>query len=54
MKYLIALKVKSLKPKLKELREFCSNLWIDTFNGEFWMSEEELSYIKSLKYKFNE
>ena len=30
------------KPKLKELREFCSNLWIDTFKGGFWMSIKEL------------
>ncbi len=38
------------KPKLSELRDFCSNLWIDTFSGQFWMSEDELNYVKDLKY----
>tara|TARA_Y100001978_G_C23607595_1_gene391918 strand:+ start:394 stop:999 length:606 start_codon:yes stop_codon:yes gene_type:complete len=38
------------KPKLSELKNYCSYLWIDTFKGEFWMSEKELIHAKSLEY----
>lgn len=38
------------KPMLKELRNFSSFLWVDSFKGKFWMSDEEIIYIKKLKY----
>ena len=38
------------KPVLQELRDYSSYLWIDTFNGEFWISEQELIEIKKLNY----
>ena len=39
------------KPTLNELTELCDYLWIDTFGGNFWMSREEIKYVKDLKYK---
>ena len=39
------------KPFIEKLREFASYLWIDTFNGKFWMSEKEIIKTKELKYK---
>ena len=38
------------KPALEKLREFTSYIWIDTFSGKFWMSENEINQIKAMKY----
>jgi len=38
------------KPSLSECRSLAKFLWIDTFNGEFWMNDEDIKYLKSLGY----
>ena len=32
-------------------RKYASYLWIDTFDGTFWLDEELLIYLKKLSYK---
>ena len=38
------------KPPLEELRDYSNYLWIDSFNGKFWMNDKEIIEIKNLKY----
>ena len=38
------------KPLLERLSDFTSYLWIDTFNGKFWMTKKEIINMKDLKY----
>ena len=38
------------KPLINELSKMCTYLWIDTFGGDFWISKEEIIYLKKLKF----
>lgn len=38
------------KPFLDELTDLCKYLWIDTFGGNLWISDEEIIYLKKLKF----
>ena len=38
------------KPLLSEVNELCTYLWIDTFGGDFWISKEQIKYLKKLQF----
>ena len=38
------------KPALEECKKISSYLWIDTFDGTFWMKDEEIELTKALIY----
>ena len=38
------------KPNLKELKNFSRYIWVDSFKGKFWMSQEEISNLKQLNF----
>ena len=39
------------KLDLEVCRKYASYLWVDTFDGTFWLDEELLIYLKKLSYK---